>query len=181
MNDLILLANLLGGPLHGYALKKQVALITGNPDMHNNLVYPLLRRFVGKGWVRQKRTAGERGQTRLVYSLTPAGRAELLRRLSEFGDAEAHSPEAFQLRVGLFGFLEPAVRAEILARRKNHLEMRNQKLGVLQKQFQLDGFSSEVLGFIRKGTRAELAWVNHLSRLSGAAPARNRSRGREPR
>src|ERR1700740_469510 len=110
MNDLLLLANLLGGPLHGYALKKQVALISGTPDMHNNLVYPLLRRFVGKGWVRQKRTPGERGQTRLVYSLTSAGRAELLRRLSDFEEGEAHSPEAFQVRVGLFGFLDPGVR-----------------------------------------------------------------------
>ena len=39
----------------------------------------------------------------------------------------------------------------------------------------------EVLGFLRKETRAELAWVNHLSRLSGAAPTRNRNRRRESR
>ena len=44
MNDLLLLAMLLEGPQHGYALKKKVPLITGHGEMHNNLVYPLLKR-----------------------------------------------------------------------------------------------------------------------------------------
>jgi DNA-binding PadR family transcriptional regulator len=64
MNDLFLLANLLDDPKHGYALKKQVGLISGQEEMHNNLVYPLLRRFVESGWVRKRQGAGERGQTR---------------------------------------------------------------------------------------------------------------------
>ena len=129
MNDLLLLANLLGGPLHGYALKKRAGLITGNPAMHNNLVYPLLRRFVREGWVKQKKAAGQRGQTRVVYSLTPAGRSELVRRLSQFGEAEARSADEFQLRVGLFGFLEPRGREGILWQRKNYLEKREAHLG----------------------------------------------------
>lgn len=44
MNDLLILAALLEGPKHGYALKKHAGLISGQTDMHNNLVYPLLRR-----------------------------------------------------------------------------------------------------------------------------------------
>ena len=64
MNDLLLLSLLLAGPQHGYALKKRAGLISGQPAMHNNLVYPLLRRFVENKWVKQKVAAGERGQTR---------------------------------------------------------------------------------------------------------------------
>jgi DNA-binding PadR family transcriptional regulator len=45
----MILALLLEAPQHGYALKKRAGLISGSADMHNNLVYPLLRRFVGKG------------------------------------------------------------------------------------------------------------------------------------
>jgi hypothetical protein len=45
MNDLLLLATLLEGPKHGYALKKQAGLILGEAELQNNLVYPLLRRF----------------------------------------------------------------------------------------------------------------------------------------
>jgi DNA-binding PadR family transcriptional regulator len=176
-----LLANLLGGPLHGYALKKQASLITGNPAMHNNLVYPLLRRFVAKGWVKQKKAAGERGQTRVVYSLTPAGRAELLRRLCEFGDAEARSPEEFQLRVGLFGFLDPAPREQILARRKNYLEGREEKLGNLQTQLDLGPYGGDVVRFLREQARTELAWVEHLRRTSAAGKEKKaRGQGRQP-
>jgi len=54
MNDLVLLAALLPGPQHGYALKKQVGMISGKPEMHNNLVYPLLHRFVQNGWVSKR-------------------------------------------------------------------------------------------------------------------------------
>ena len=53
--------------------KKQAGLMLGQTDMHNNLVYPLLRRFVREGLVTQKKAAGERGQTRQVYSLTARG------------------------------------------------------------------------------------------------------------
>jgi hypothetical protein len=62
MNDLLLLAMLLGGPQHGYALKKAAGLITGQTDMHNNLVYPLLRRFVREGWVTQKKPPANAGK-----------------------------------------------------------------------------------------------------------------------
>ncbi len=102
MNDLLLLAMLLDDPAHGYALKKRVGHITGQTDMHNNLVYPLLKRFVDSGWVSRKTVPGERGQTRERYALTSKGKQELVRRLEEFSAKDAASSEAFQLRLGLF-------------------------------------------------------------------------------
>src|SRR6266705_869876 len=99
MSDLILLANLLDGPKHGYALKKQVGLVSGKSEMHNNLVYPLLRRFVESGWVSKRKGAGQRGQTREIYALTNKGRQELLRRLRHFTSKEAASEHSFHLRV----------------------------------------------------------------------------------
>jgi DNA-binding PadR family transcriptional regulator len=181
MNDLLLLATLLGGPQHGYALKKQAGLITGSPAMHNNLVYPLLRRFVREGWVRERRAAGERGQSRVVYSLTPAGRAELARRLSEFGDAEARSADAFRLRVGLFEILGAEARGEILARRKSYLEQRDAHLARIQKAMKLGRYSGEVVRFIRKQTQAELRWVERLRRRCGESGGKPGQRRRESR
>ena len=101
MNDLLLLSTLLAGPKHGYALKKQIALITGHGEMHNNLVYPLLKRFVANGWVSRRESAGERGQTRELYALTAKGRKEIVRRLSDFS-LKSSSGDEFSLRVGLF-------------------------------------------------------------------------------
>jgi len=166
MNDLLLLSLILGAPQHGYALKKRAGLITGQPDMHNNLVYPLLRRFVEKGWVRQKAAAGKRGQTRQMYSLTPPGRRELIRRLSEFGDAEARSPEAFHLRVGLFELLEPAVREQILEKRGEHLERNDAHFANLQTEIDLGRYGNEVVRVLRQRARAEIKWIERLGRMT---------------
>src|SRR5450432_2283478 len=107
MNDLILLAAFLSGPQHGYALKKQVGLISGKPQMHNNLVYPLLRRFVESGWVSKRQAQGQRGQTRELYSLTAKGRQELLRRLGEFTEKQAGSPRNFTSALASFRYSTP--------------------------------------------------------------------------
>src|SRR5215472_322345 len=106
MNDLLVLAHLLPGPQHGYALKKQVGLIAGRGELHNNLVYPLLRRFEKSGWITRRTVPGQRGQTREVYAMTKKGKAELLRRLSQFSKKDAGSENAFRLRVGLFDSLD---------------------------------------------------------------------------
>jgi hypothetical protein len=50
MNDLIVLAILLDGPKHGYQLKREAGFILGQGAMHNNLIYPMLRRFTAEGW-----------------------------------------------------------------------------------------------------------------------------------
>jgi len=165
MNDLIILAILLDGPQHGYALKKRAGLVLNQPELHNNIVYPLLNRFIAQGWVKKKEMEGERGQTRQVYSLTAAGRQELVRRLSEFDDRQAHSESEFLLRVSLFGLLPSAVKERILNTRAALLDRRNQHLGRLQKSEELVGFPAEVVAFNRSQVQAELKWVKKLARL----------------
>ncbi len=164
MNDLILLAILAEGPTHGYALKKQAGMALGQPDMHNNLVYPLLRRFVSQKWVTQRKAAGERGQTRQVYSLTPLGRAALVDRIRQFDDAS--SAKAFRLRVGLFEILEPPAREQILAARENYLIGRERRLALLETGRDLGRCGTEVTRFLRQQIRSELAWISRLHRMN---------------
>src|SRR5579863_9146290 len=120
MNDLIILATLLDGPKHGYQLKREAGFILGQGAMHNNLIYPLLRRFTAEGWVSKKTVPGERGQTRLQYAITALGRRELIRRLSEFGESDASSWPGFVTRVGMFDVLEAPARERILEQRGNY-------------------------------------------------------------
>jgi PadR family transcriptional regulator PadR len=165
MNDLILLAILADGPQHGYALKKQAGMALGRPDMHNNLIYPLLRRFIAHKWVTQRKTAGQRGQTRQVYSLTALGRAALVARIRQFEDASF--AEGFRLRVGLFEFLDSAVaREQILATREKYLQAREQRFVTLETGMDLGRYGSEVARFMREQIRTELAWVARLRRIS---------------
>lgn len=165
MTDLILLAILLDGPQHGYALKKRAGLVLGKPELHNNLVYPLLNRFIKQGWVSRKETGGERGQTRQVYSLTVAGRRVLVERLSEFNEKQAYSENEFHLRVSLFALLSSDVRQRILDARAALLERRDRHLKLLQESEKLAGFNAEVVGYGRRQAQSELRWIRKLSRL----------------
>jgi DNA-binding PadR family transcriptional regulator len=168
MNDLLILANLLDGPKHGYALKKQVGLISGQGEMHNNLVYPLLRRFVESGWVSRHETSGQRGQTREVYALTAKGKGELLRRLETFTEKEAVSQNEFFLRAGLFMVLEKAARERILGERDRWLAAREEKLAKLRGAIDVGQWGGEVVRFLREQTRAERRWISRLRRKVSA-------------
>jgi DNA-binding PadR family transcriptional regulator len=164
MNDLVLLAALLPGPQHGYALKKQVGLISGKPQMHNNLVYPLLRRFVESGWVSKRQAQGQRGQTRELYSLTAKGRQELLRRLGEFTEKQAGSPAEFHLRVGLFPVLDANTRKRVLSSRDAWLDVREQRLARIEASLETNSWGAEVVHFIRDQIGAERTWIVSLDR-----------------
>ncbi len=50
----MVLGLLFDGPKHGYQLKREAGFVLGRGDMHNNLVYPLLRRFTTEGWVTKR-------------------------------------------------------------------------------------------------------------------------------
>jgi len=165
MTDLMILAMLLPGPKHGYQLKREAGIILGHEALHNNLVYPLLRRFMNNKWVNRKTVPGERGQTRHQYSLTALGRRELVARLSSFTGQDAGSPDAFRLRVGLFWLLQPEIRGRIMEAREKVLRARMAHMTNVQANFSLDRYAGEVTARMRAEAESELDWIAHLRRL----------------
>ena len=165
---------LLDGPKYGYQLKREAGWIMGQEALHNNFVYPMLRRFLEEGWVSKKAVPGERGQTRQQYVLTAEGRRNLLGRLNQFSESDASSEGAFHLRVGLFATIKPETRETILALRQNHLQGRDQKLAALQAKMDLGKFGGEVVRHMRKQIEMECDWIRHLCRI-----ARTNARGKE--
>jgi DNA-binding PadR family transcriptional regulator len=165
MNDLLLLASLLDGPKHGYALKKRIGLLLGQAALHNNIVYPLLQRFVEERWVSRRATAGERGQTREVYSLTKAGKHALLERVSVLSEKDAASADALRLRVGMFSVLDAEKRVPILQSRDAFLARRMERLDGVVKHLPLDPWSKEVVSFLRSQVEMERNWLKRLEKL----------------
>lgn len=166
MVDLVMLSLLFEGPRYGYQLKKEAGIILGQPAVHNNTVYPLLRRFTARAWARKREVGGDRGQTRQLYTLTAAGRKELLRQLKTFSEKEAQREPAFQLRVSLFAALDAVSRERILAARERTVAAREERLAGIAKHFEVEIFAREVIAFRRRHIRAELAWLKRLRRLS---------------
>lgn len=162
MIDLVLLTALLGGPAHGYALKRTAGLIFGSGTLHNNIVYPLLKKFVKSGWVEQSTVPGDRGQQRKQYRITAAGRKYLLEQIAEFGEREASNDGAFLFRVALFDLLSNEKRIEILAARKAHLARRLSELDKLEKAGRPKSFSGAVLERVQDVARDELDWIAKL-------------------
>src|SRR5579872_1841797 len=179
MNDLIILALLFGGPKHGYQLKQEAGFVLGQGEMHNNLVYPLLRRFTADGWVTKKTMPGERGQTRQQYAITATGRRELITRLSNFGASDAASWPAFITRVGMFEVLEEPVRASILKTRASYLQAREHKLTELQQRMDLGTYGGEVVRNLIEQIHSELAWIRRLHRLAASAKSSHHKIGRK--
>jgi DNA-binding PadR family transcriptional regulator len=165
MNDLLVLAMLADGPKHGYQLKREAGFIMGQGDMHNNLVYPLLRRFTIAGWVTKKPVPGDRGQTRQTYSLTATGRKELIARLGDYNEADASNARAFFTRVGMFALLPSEDRTRILDQREAFLRGREQRLSRMNKNLELGGFGAEVVHYLIAQARSDLAWIRRLRRL----------------
>jgi DNA-binding PadR family transcriptional regulator len=162
MTDLIILATLLEGPKHGYQLKKEAGLIFGHGAIHNNLVYPLLRRFTKEGWVSKKTVPGERGQDKQQYVMTPAGRKSLVEQLSRFDEQDARSIGAFRLRVALSPLLSPEVREAILDGRESALQQQDSRLRELETRVQHSFYPEQVIRFARTEISQELAWIGRL-------------------
>jgi DNA-binding PadR family transcriptional regulator len=82
--DLLLLGVLRQGPQHGYAvitaLRESSA---GDFDLPEGTVYPALHKLEGAGLVSSDWSTAD-GRKRRVYQLTPAGRAALAERTSEW-------------------------------------------------------------------------------------------------
>ena len=162
MTDLVLLTALLSGPAYGYALKRPAGLIFGSGVLHNNLVYPLLKKFVESGWVDQKIIPGDRGQQRKQYRITAAGKRYLMQQIASFDERDAANDGAFLFRVAMFDLLPEERRKEILAVRKAYLAVRIRELDELKKTGTPKSFSGTVLEHFQDLVRNELKWIAGL-------------------
>ncbi|HEY6414525.1 MAG TPA: PadR family transcriptional regulator [Edaphobacter sp.] len=163
MNDIIILSLLLGGTRHGYRLKQDGAMFSSEQQLHNNTIYPLLKRFLKDGWITQQEAEGERGQTRLLYALTPCGKQALVQKLTDYTEADASNPHAFRLRVGLFDQLDTASRRRILELRDAHLAARLDRLNQIAQAHVIEGWPASSLQHVTKELQLERQWIAQLA------------------
>lgn len=162
MNDIIVLSLLLEGPKHGYRLKQDAAMFAEQQQLHNNTIYPLLKRFLKSGWITQQEADGERGQTRLLYALTSTGKKILVDKVADFSDADVINPQAFRLRVGLFGLLDTPTRERILRLRDVHLAARLDRIHQIAKAHIIVDWSATTVDHVLKEIQLERKWISQL-------------------
>jgi DNA-binding PadR family transcriptional regulator len=158
----MVLSLLLGGAKHGYRLKQDAAMIYGAQQLHNNTIYPLLKRYLEQGWIRQKKAPGERGQIRLLYELTATGKKGLLEKLADFTESDAASEQAFRLRTGLFAHLDAADRKRILQLRQNYLAPRLERVQQIARIPEMDSWASGTVRLVAKQLALECKWISEM-------------------
>jgi DNA-binding PadR family transcriptional regulator len=81
----LVLGILAEGDLHGYAILKRVAdLSGGHMQWSDGMLYPLLHRLERQGYVSAAWGTSDAGRRRKHYALTPAGRAALAERQEQW-------------------------------------------------------------------------------------------------
>ena len=67
------------GPLHGYRIARRIEQISGNQlTLNQGTLYPALVKLEQMGWISAKWGESESGRRVKIYSLTRAGRRQLL-------------------------------------------------------------------------------------------------------
>jgi PadR family transcriptional regulator, regulatory protein PadR len=73
------------GPLHGYAIAKDIQQLSDEVlRVEEGSLYPALERMLLKGWVRAAWARTESNRRARYYTLTAAGRRQLASEVSEF-------------------------------------------------------------------------------------------------
>ena len=169
--EILILRRLRSGPAHGYELRKRVEETTGFV-LHNNSLYPALRRFEEAGAVTKTAEPQQGRPPRLVYTLTEVGQELLHDMLADLPDEQAADPSEFLARLGQFSLLNSAERAAVLASRTHAVR---QQLTHYQAMRELAAASGERWGalatseLIRRHEQ-ELAWLADLAELARAEP-----------
>src|SRR6201985_3227283 len=114
--EILILRRLRSGPAHGYELRKRVEETTGFV-LHNNSLYPALRRFEEAGAVTKAAEPQAGRPPRLVYTLTEVGRELLHDMLAELSAEQAGDETEFLARLGQFAEINSAEPASVLPAR----------------------------------------------------------------
>jgi DNA-binding PadR family transcriptional regulator len=168
--DVVILSHLAKEPCHGYALRRQVEASTGF-GLHNNALYPALRRFEEAGAVTKTTQPQEGGRPpRLVYAITEVGREMLHDLLADLPAAQADDDAEFLARLGQFELLTPAERCTVLDARLVALTDRVAHLAGLADASRSHPWGAVVVAELGRRTAADQAWVTRLRALGGELP-----------
>jgi len=176
--EILILRRLRSGPAHGYELRKRVEQTTG-VVLHNNSLYPALKRFEEAGAVTKTAQPQEGRPPRLVYTLTEVGHELLHDMLAELPPEQAADGGEFLARLGQFSLLSPSERTSVLAARTRAVRAQLAHFETMRDLAVAHGehWGALATSELIRRHQQELAWLAGLGELAaqpepaGPAPA----------
>jgi DNA-binding PadR family transcriptional regulator len=165
--EILILRRLRSGPAHGYELRKRVEQTTG-VLLHNNSLYPALKRFEEAGAVTRAAEPQPGRPPRLVYTLTPVGHELLHDLLADLPDDQAADPAEFTARLGQFSLINLAERASVLASRTRAVRTQLAHFETMRDLALTHGerWGAIVTAELIRRHEQELAWLADLAELA---------------
>jgi PadR family transcriptional regulator len=73
------------GPLHGYGIARRIEQVSGELlELNQGTIYPALLKLEQMGWIRTKWSTSENNRRAKYYSLTAAGKKQLVKEEDEW-------------------------------------------------------------------------------------------------
>jgi DNA-binding PadR family transcriptional regulator len=165
--EIMILRRLRSGPAHGYELRKRVEQTTG-VVLHNNSLYPALRRFEEAGAVTKTAEPQQGRPPRLVYALTDVGHELLHDMLADLPADQAADDTEFLARLGQFSLINPAERAAVIAARTRavHQLMAHTETMRGLAVASDEGWGALVITELLARYTRELAWLTEVADLA---------------
>jgi DNA-binding PadR family transcriptional regulator len=165
--DILILAELISQPCHGYELKRHVERLLGNTlTINANQLYPALRRFEEMGAVSREIERQIGRPDRHVYHITDRGTEVLQQLLLDFSMEHAHNDGEFGTRVAFFHLLDVSARRLILSMR---IEVQQRRLEYIEQsrlRVSADApnyfYVTQLLAFQQQQIQHELLWIATL-------------------
>ncbi len=83
--DLLILKTISAGPVHGWAIAKRIQQVSGDVlQVQQGSLYPALHRLEQQGWIEAESMPSETGRVAKFYSLTRAGKKQLVYELNQW-------------------------------------------------------------------------------------------------
>ena len=165
MLELALLGLLRESPIHGYELRKQLALRLGGLRAYSyGSLYPALRRLTRAGLiVEEQGSAAGSKRARRVYRITAEGKERLDELLAESGP-QAWDDEGFGVHLAFFSRTPTETRVRILEGRRRAVEERREGMrsALFKAGEQIDRYTRQLQQLGLDACEREVRWLNEL-------------------
>ncbi len=112
--ELLILAQLMHGPKHGYEIKKNIVFVMNNKKIiNNNSLYPKLRQFEERGFVSKTLQEQEGRPNRHVYGITEKGRKVFYERINSFTPEMIEIDDEWSIRLAFYNLLSDEARRKL--------------------------------------------------------------------
>lgn len=174
MLELAILGLLVEAPVHGYALRKRLAVRLGGLRVVSyGSLYPALRRLTRAGLVAVDGPPTDEAwsrRARRVYRITAEGKERLAALLADAGP-QAFDDDGFGVHLAFFSRTPAETRMRILEGRRRTVEERREGLRAVLARAgeQIDRYTRELHRLGLESTEREVRWLGELIAAEGRA------------